>query len=357
MVQFKNHFDEWYTHQHPVVLAKGIDMNQPGVTQHLFNEALLRQHERPLTPASSCMVANQRAYHQHGRNAFVLSDQMCDMFEKTDLHNVKAEHVKLPYKAFYISLPVGRYKIWGGEDTEWHDAWGIYLRKGCSWEDPKFLVLSVAGGPNEKSISFGDDAMTWIGLDLEQIEQQQRTLEELVEDKYNAHDVLRPWRDPNNVMSTSDEDFAKFLDMNQTDLLLKATRIAINLILYLSHEGEHKPCEVQERRLKKRAWLLSDMDKMSPAKQLKASTKATLISNSTFHLIGDPHAKAEPAEVTKHWVRGHWHTYRVGKGRTGRVLKWVQPHQRGTKEKDSTESREYVFEEGDNQQQTKESRR
>ena len=131
----------------------------------------------------------------------------------------------------------------------------------------------------------------------------------------------------------------------------------MNLILYLNHEGGYQTCDVQKKRLKKRAWLLSGMEAMSPSKRMKATNKATLISNSNFHHIGNVNEKAEPTEVTKHWVRGHWHTYRVGKGRTGKVLKWVQPHQRGTKEKDPGESREYVFEEGDKQTQTKENRR
>ena len=93
--------------------------------------------------------------------------------------------------------------------------------------------------------------------------------------------------------------------------------------------------------MKKREWLLSGIEKMSPAKQLKATKKATLISNSNFYLIGNPGEKADSAEVTKHWVRGHWHTYRVGKGRTEAVLKWVQPYEKGSKERTENESREY----------------
>tara|TARA_R110000824_G_scaffold329311_2_gene516142 strand:+ start:1185 stop:2234 length:1050 start_codon:yes stop_codon:yes gene_type:complete len=341
MVKFYNHFDEWFKHQHPAVLANGMDMNQPGITQHLFNNALLGQKQRPLTPASQCMIANSRAYDIHGRNSFVLSDKMCEMFEKTDLHNVKKKHVRLPYKAFYITLPAGRYKVWGGDETKWHDAWGIYVRHGCDWEDPKFLVLSIVAGPNEKSVSFGDDAMTWVGVDLDEMETQQKTLENMVSEKYSDPSALRPWRDPSNVMLSKEEDMADFLDVHQNDLLLKATRVAINLILYLNHEGEHRPCEIQQRRLKKRQWLLSGMDKMSPAKKIKATNKATLISNSKFHLIGNPGEKTDSAEVMKHWVRGHWHTYRVGKGRTDAVLKWVQPYEKGSKERTENASREY----------------
>ena len=342
-MKYKNHFDEWLKVQIPICEGQGADIMSPGQMMRMFNNLLVgpESYRTAMAPAMKCMLANKRAYYQHGCNSFIVSEKMCDMFEQTDVHNVKKEHIKVPYEGFYISIPEGRYQIWGGKRTRYHDSWGIYVRYGCDWEDPKFLVVSVIAGPNERSTAFDDDALTWVGIDLEEI-QHKGSIERSVIQRMGMADILKPWNAEVGTMPADNQTMAEQLDKEQIEVLVKAIRVSINLILYLNHAGDKKTCPIQTKRKKKREWLLEGSDKMSPAKRAKAVLKATPISPANYYFVGDMNEQAgSSVEMTKHWVRGHWHTYRVGKGRKEAILKWVQPYQKGSVENKGQGTREY----------------
>lgn len=261
------------------------------------------------------MAANMHAYAVHGCQCFNMGKRLIEMFTRTSLKNVKAEHIRLPYSGFYISLPEGTISMWGGSRTKEHDICGIYVRKAYYFEDKIDISFSMIGLPNERSVNYFDDTAAWCGLAFRQIEEA-GNLDLLLDQQLQGP---AGWL-PDGIVEGSP------LHEKQLRNLKLAARISINLCLYLS--TNKADCELDERSARerqRRSVIEARLNKKSGATQRhNLARKATRLTCARVYYVGESIENAEPRRsVDGHWVRAHLHSYRVGPGRCSIEIKWI----------------------------------
>ena len=135
MTKESYHFDEWLRrmmHQEPGStlktwerdLANMLSLHRTGrydsdpdlqgvvgpgrVQTHWFEGAVGH-----LGPVASC-YQTYLDFMRSGRQVYRLSPEMVEAFKETSLDNLKWEDIRLPYRCFFIALPKGAFRLWGG---------------------------------------------------------------------------------------------------------------------------------------------------------------------------------------------------------------------------------------------------
>jgi len=126
----------------------------------------------------------------------------------------------------------------------------------------------------------------------------------------------------------------------------KAVRIAFNLMLYLNSDGaEEVKDDILYARAAKVDRRYQEARNLSQSKQRKLVTKLSKKKQCRVRYIAPTIEASMTGTIARHWVRGHWHTYLVGKGRSERLLKWVMPYEKCVDKESRTDTREYTVEE------------
>ena len=252
---------------------------------------------------TAAMYRTMSGFILSGRQVFNLGRGLCDMFKRTDLSNVIAADVRLPYDSVYIALPQGTLTL-TDRDVGPLDVWGIY----CSVLGKGIMPLLWAEIPEERAAKTGETgSVRWLPLDTQNIDEE-GGLEQTI-----THMV-------------------RSLDDGEKATCMAAFRIAINLALYLaSLDAETEQDEISFRQaadVEKRG---AEIPSMKQSKREKLLTRLARKQSCRVHNVAPTlEASISKREVGKHWVRGHWHTYLCGKGKKNRILKWIMPHQRGS---------------------------
>jgi hypothetical protein len=325
-------------------------------------------------------------YIDAGCQAFSLGENLLDMFASTDLKNVTSEDIKLPYEAFYIALPEGTMRIWGGKRTGYHDVWGIYVFNTLSPSGGPSLAVFAWAGPNEYSVAVDDDACSYVTLSFAQMDRDgglKAALKSLL-GKHRAQTA--PWmyetgsdlpEEARNLHGYSEvrsrDRFAAMAEAqgkgsyipeglpsrsmdamrdeaNHNSMLMM--RIAINTILYLNSPRrevvEDAPSFAEMVAVETLSRREAEMAKR-PAKLKNLVTKISKKGATRLHYVA-PTLEADMAEPCdkkkrrRHWVRGYWNFYWCGKGRTRREPRWLMPRLRGEGD-EPEETRHYEVQE------------
>ena len=72
-------------------------------------------------------------FQAEGKQIFEVKPTLAQLLLDTEL-DIDTELFKLPYRAFYLEVPKGLFRVWNSI-TEWHDIEGIYVVEDPSWSE------------------------------------------------------------------------------------------------------------------------------------------------------------------------------------------------------------------------------
>lgn len=232
-----------------------------------------------------------------GANQFVMSQALASALMLTDVPEVTAEEMHLPYRVFAISIPSGVVPFFaptvGGSDQEWADT----------------LWLEQSG-----------DQLLWVV--------RWRTLEV---HRYSTSDFA--WKAHERI---EDENAVAPEDEISLDASMRLVR---NFLLWLDCQGGPKaqqpvsvPAKLAEKRKRSgeewpRQWELGKDVVLSP--ELRRSAAEIALGRSARHAVEGWKVRA------RFTVRGHWRNQAHGPARALRMRKWIAPFWKGPAEKEA----------------------
>jgi len=359
-------------------------------------------------PIPALNVTNIVKFHESGKQVFELGPRLVKMFKEMDMSNVTSEDMALPYTCFFISVPPGTMKIWGGQRTQFHDVSGIYVRDASSYYgEPGDMKITVMGEPNEQSVDFMDDACSWFCLGNDFIDKH-GSVEAAVGAQLKREPAFAPWRDnlslegsvetamlqalgnvPYNqgTFPAGGADVVAFrtqqqimegllakrqmqpkeinrrksfqvaaeeqtpeeiaaLEKHQYQVLVDAVRIVVNLLCYLDATNKEVELdESSERRRKRREAMQEEYFKMPEGSKRDKHVNTYLqLSSSTKYVIGRE-LEQRRESPGQHTVRCHWKMQAYGPKWSLRRKTLITDTVRGNPRKGLEKSRTYKLRE------------
>ena len=321
------HFD-YITKQFPdrceMVNALAKAVADHGVTLEDIGHTL---SEQGMFPAASITLALMALHKHQGQQTFVVGEHLAEMLEHTKLDDVPRDELRLPYPVFYVALPGCTHRVWGGSRTKWHRVAGLYVQLS-----PRALTVMAWAGDNEHSLYRGDDAHIWARLDMDRDEDLETSVYHLLRDRKSENND--PIIDPLAIIEGSQDDgITDEVRAVQTETLTAMFRLAVNLSLYLTSRDPETEAVPEDQHTKALRGKLTRAK--NPGKRKKIERQLARHSTATVIRVGlsiEEKVRAQVAEhgsVSAHWVRGHWHHYWTGTGRTVKVRRWVLPYPKG----------------------------
>lgn len=292
------------------------------------------QHEQGLEPSAALAVECMSKYAFYGQQTFQIGPELQEMFCQTSLKSVPREALLLPYPCFYLDLPNCPWKVWGGDHTQWHNVSGAYVVL-----QGDYLKVLIWGAENEKARGPGDDATVWFSLSLEECFNEHGDIEGYIDW------LLMPGQSTRMNNDRGIEGLVgRDLHLKQKEAYVNIYRVAVNLILYLQTET----AEIDVVSDKRRSDLQGKIGRTkNPGKKKKYERQLGKLSKATIVKVGQTvearmkALRSQPGVKRAHWVRGHWHRYWVGKGRTKLVPRWVLPYPKNLDAEGKVEKRTY----------------
>lgn len=288
-------------------------------------------------PAMYQALVSAHRYALCGQQAFVVGPRMQKMLLDTDCTAVPRQFLRLPFDGFYIATPDSELELFGDRRTGMHRLGGMYVSKDT---DHSFVVV-LWGVPNKQSINDFDDATFWFRIDLNKAQRTEVNGVELVDVEGHIREMLADPSTARNdaLVDIRPEDHEKTI-RNVPD----ATRLVVNLLLYLASGGER---EVQDNRQTARDFESQTTAKLGRTKSSRkagkllrrAQKQSAQMTAAVITWLGKS-VESTPAETPSGnsggWSvrRGHFHHFWTGKRvledgsrQKGEklVLKWVLP--------------------------------
>jgi len=278
-------------------------------------------------------LASLLLHFESGQQTFDLSDKIYQMFLRTDLKNVYAKDIRLPYKCIYVVFPK-KYRIniknESGIFSE-HICEGIFLF-AQEKDGHDHIYVSIPAYPVNSPILADSNHRFGMGLS------SCISITKYVENPDKPFDL-------NEIILIY---LSKFATLNKEDksldLIVEMISVAFNTIIYLNHGLKTKT--VQKQNINQLEKLRNFQKKTkSNTEKIKVDRIITRLSIANVTSL-EPHLKGlklNEMTATDILVRGHWHTYWIGEGRTKRKVNWVQPHIRNKTETklDEIQARQY----------------
>lgn len=283
-------------------------------------------------PAASVTTALMAMHTVQGQQTFVVGEHLASMLEHTNLEGITIEELRMPYPIFYVALPGCKHRVWGGTRTQWHNVDGFYVHLS-----PEAFTIMAWGAHNEKSFGIGDDAHIWVRLNLYdehgnlRAEDLESMVYRLLRDMSNERND--PIIDPVAIIEGSQDDgITDEVRAVQTETLTAMYRIAVNLALYLASTDAETDAEEDPRTRELHRQLgrvRSEGKRKKIQRQLDNRSKATVVRVGKSIETTAAEQVRQHGNVRAHWVRGHYHHYWTGKGRTTKIRKWIMPYPKG----------------------------
>ncbi len=327
------HFDDFINHQRSIMnidytlkewflfweKTLGIK-TEDGMNVRGMSEEIIEKVGVDLSIAHTLMQ-NCYSFVGSGCQVFDMGQVVCEQYLNTSLDGVTSADFVMPYDCFYMALPPGLLQCWNWE-TGYHDTWGIYVRKP-NYQERKLVDISITvqAGPNNKSVSFSDDAMHWCGLKFKDIDE--KGVEDFI---FDLLGTAVGWQIPDSA--NVDEIFRKVKQAELQATLQKAARLVVNLMCDLDQHGtDIREDSIQKGRRKKRLNIEEGLEHYAPGRKRKELNKVTKISISNLWRVGEKleseFKRRNPKEGF--WVKGHRQVYWIGHGRAIRKLKYKRP--------------------------------
>lgn len=275
-----------------------------------------------------------------GKQVFEVDPNLQKALAETSLESVVAEDIKSPRQTIWMSFPDSDLKAWGGGKTGWHKVVGAFVsvevgfRKYYDSELKAFRSLSVEndagalnimvwGEENEKSQGVGDDAISWVTVDLQEMREQGPDLES----------YLKQLLSDNSRNDTLDglSEFAKQMSF-RTELpkgaqegvfrhqMQKIVRVIVNTLLYLNSQNPRVELDpesiAQAERIEKMRDSYTRVKSTGKQRRMerkihKAYAKAVWTlrvgKGTEAPTSRNPGAtSASESSGSPFWVRGHW---------------------------------------------------
>ena len=255
------------------------------------------------------------SFIESGRQVYNLSPELIDAFRETTLKNLNWDDLRLPYDCFYIALPKGTFSLWGGYETGYLDACGIYLRTAYDFEkcisDFCLQINTLSPGANNDA---DDETYSWIGFSKSQFETE-GGFEELIQAIFN-HD--RGYKAPGI-------DVNPHRKQEQIEVLRESIRIAVNLCCYLQQPAQRidTRLDLKQEDSRKR-FENAHRGHARASKEHKEVKRVTRLSGVRLVHVGFSRDPLDRRKLeTGHMVSAHWHHYWCGLKRTVLELRWV----------------------------------
>jgi hypothetical protein len=317
----------------------GNEVKERFARHYNMNQILPSAVEKPDADLMAAMTwsALKTLSHSDTPNWFRISEGLAHQLMVTELHEVQAKDVQVPYPGFYVELPPGLL-WWLHQKTGWHEVRVISVAEGCPdkdsmhgysedkhWVLGRRLLIVVFCEPNEKSIDPSDDNVAYFALPLNV---DNATVDELmIRDRAWAEENEKWKRDQNKIMVRFG---GREMPLVEGRDLLRS--FVINVLLYLGSEG----AEVQHTHATK----IAKLRKGKHAKRKKTKESIKRLQEDRIFDVGttigvDPEIKKYihsgrrgPKFELKHrtLVRGHWRNQAHGKAFSLRKRVWIKPY-------------------------------
>jgi len=319
---------------------------------------VLRQLGLPEELSNSLMLRGLVNYVKAGKNNFVVGPKLQAMFEQTSIPKIESWMINPPYSTFWIALPECQLKIWGVYNTmaavrgvmvdmdykPGHMALNIWAPVSLATALKTYPEYHHLIGNKKIAKDFehaGNDS--FVVFNIHDAIQDPRGIEEHILDEWSQA----------MAMSTKDHGaWPKFAIEETGKARVQILKIVLGTLLYLQSDRQDlSPDRIMEklqsegeqltariRRTKNKAKIRKMQRKLDSIPSGPVSTwLGRKIEEGT---TDSQEAPADRRTMRRHWVRGHWR--RPARKHGPRILRWIQPFQRGGGE--AVTSRTYTLE-------------
>ena len=331
----KLHFEKWYSHiekKHRQKLTPYQVMALMFRNVEELGKVLIENGIEPDQNVAFNIHNAILSFCRGGRQAFEIGPELCEQFAATDLSNVTAEHVRMPYSSFYLSIPKDTAQIWGGSRTKFHDVEGVYVSEH---HETKNLMLVIFGAANERSINAQDDGVVFMKLNILKMKQEDQSFHDYIEKTLTKVVTYEPGNfidDPDSSLDPENLKRSELLRKHTDDCIRVLARIVINSVLYISSpKSEIETDEKHERDAIAIETLCKNEMRLKPGKLKKLATKISKRKKTRLSQLA-PTLEKELTKKTRagFWVRGHWQIYWTGEGRKTPTPVFKLPFKNGT---------------------------
>jgi len=339
-------------------------------TRDRMGSMVLRRLGLPEELSNGLMFRGLVDYVKAGKNSFVVGPKLQAMFEQTSIPKVESWMINPPYSAFWIALPECQLKIWGIYNTmaairgvmvdmdykSGHMAlnlWAPVPLKTALKSYPEYQHLIANKKLAEHFEHAGNDS--FVVFNIHDAIHDPRGIEEHILDEWSqamAMSTNAPTRHSTAAALEDHVAWPKFAIEESGKARVQILKIVLGTLLYLQSDRQDlSPDRIMEklqsegeqltariRRTKNKAKIRKMQRKLD---SLPSGPVSTWLGRKIEEGTTDSQeAPADRRTMRRHWVRGHWR--RPARKHGPRVLRWIQPFQRGGGE--AVTSRTYTLE-------------
>lgn len=280
-----------------------------------FNDIAVRQNNIEGYFTSINILFSSYYFWKNNTPVYKISDNLLNSLIVTTLEKMNTNFIKLPKKIVYLSFSNNFFTIHHPE-TGYHQVYGAYIIENEDEEYRYWRVLLVGEENNNKRLEYGglDDCLFFYRI------------------KFPKNKIIE--KNFNDIISMEgDVKFNNDIYKKQVD---ESINILANIILYINTDKipnklvKNDIPECNTKKIKKiKRWEAEHANRS----RLKYYSLGEHLGN-IFDSEKDVNCKTikERMIYTYRWiVKGHFHTYWVGEGRTDIELKWICPYWKGWK--------------------------
>ena len=281
----------------------------------------------------------------HGRNIFDLDPGLIEMFLNTDVGDVPASSIRLPYETLYLYFGTQTQL----ELTEGRLVDGAYVFVQ-SVDGRTYLHIDISTTPkNESTITAPINYITnpdtgfHLAFDISQDNAIDTVLSSALENEIETIRPPKSFREDFTRIANEARKTGIELQSNREEgaarrtnelqerfpVFREAINLAVNALLFLSAYPDENtlewPQDAPESLTKK-----AD-DGRTHKEKRRAESKLLSIGFTRIRFCRLPnrnngdHPRITPGTVKQHWRRGHWRNQPCGEGRKQRKLIWIRP--------------------------------
>jgi hypothetical protein len=311
-----------------------------------YNSAIsgFPREQRPIFGAAfftqeMSIAAHVGAFFSHGRNVFLLSDELAKLLCRTDLGDVRASDIRLPFQSFYLAFGQTFRESLPGPPNQVDGAYINQLHASA-------LEIVVTSRRTDAEEDWLFARAPYFYAPLEPVNGD-RTFQDLLEHAVRSGQIptesqqVEPfdgvYKQFENETGISINDRRQQTVNEAVEYAKKglpvfraALALAINALCYLNTADDERD-RIASYPEDSPLDLLELLQSGSVIKRKQAQARLSALGFWPVYILGSElKSEVSPGELTSrevsaHWRRGHWRRHAVGVGRAGRRLIWIHP--------------------------------